>query len=110
MKISRRVGQSGLILALACAAAGIAAAPALAANYGNSVHNCYGIYWTRDWNQDCTSAGAKYAGYYKTTADCTAPQAIDESREVYRPKGNRDSKDGEDCNFGINRIHTVYWS
>ncbi|MDI6098352.1 hypothetical protein QLQ12_07020 [Actinoplanes sp. NEAU-A12] len=97
------------MLGLAGAAAGVLVAPAFGASTGNKVNNCYGIWWTRDWNQECGGGGASQEGYYKTTADCTAPQAPDKSMTKYRFKGNAEPYDGADCRYGINFVNTVYW-
>lgn len=108
-RLVRASAQVGLVLPLAIGAGILLAGPASGASYGNPVHNCYGIWWNTDWNQECGSGGAGAAGYYKSTANCTAPQVTDESITKYRPKGNGTSYDGPDCNYGIHGVHTVYW-
>ncbi|MDG4782015.1 hypothetical protein O7614_20355 [Micromonospora sp. WMMD961] len=97
------------MLGLAGAAGFVLVSPASGASTGNKVHNCYGIYFTRDWNQECNSSGAAYEGNYKTTADCTAPQIPDKSLTKYRFKGDKTSHDGSDCQYGIHSANTVYW-
>jgi hypothetical protein len=107
-KVLRRVWQGSLMAALAGAAAVFVMSPASAQNYGNQVHGCHGIWWNTDWNQECPG-GAGETGYYKSTADCKAPQIPDESGTWYRPSGNTTSYDGEDCMYGIHWVQTVYW-
>lgn len=80
----RALSKAALVVTLSGAAAVVASAPAFGAGYGNSVHNCYGIYWNTDWNQNCNNGGARYEGYYKSTANCTAPQIPDNKLEIYR--------------------------
>ena len=110
VRISRAIASAGLVVGLATVAGGLLAAPALAANYGNSVNNCYGVWWTTDWNQECQwPVGAREDGNYRTIADCTAPQVTDESVTIYRHQGSLDSVDGDDCNFGLNSATTWYW-
>ena len=106
--IGRRAAKSGLVLTLAAASAAILAGPALASHTSAPTHNCYTIWFTRDWNQECGSGGASANGYYKSITDCTAPQAVDKSLEVYRIKGNGQSYDGEDCRYGINTAYLYY--
>jgi hypothetical protein len=104
---ARKVAQTGMMLGLAGMAIAVAA-PASAATVGNVVHNCYGIYFTTDWNQECGSTGARAYGYYKTTADCTAPQIPDKSGGWNRAIGNRTSYDGADCAYGIHSASTWF--
>jgi len=103
----RRVAEAGLVAALTTVSAGVLAAPALAANYGNTVNNCYGIYWTRDWNQECGSGGADAAGNYATYADCTYTPG-EEHIEKYRIVGSTESYDGDDCAYGIASLTTWF--
>jgi hypothetical protein len=108
-KVLRGIAQGALVLTLAGAVVGLLMGSASAQPYyGNVVHDCYGIWWNTDWNQDCPG-GANFAGYYKSTADCTAPQIPDLSLQVYRPVGNSMSYDGTDCTYGIHSVHTVFW-
>jgi hypothetical protein len=109
-KILRGIAQAGLVLALTGGAASLLPQSAAgAASYGNPVHNCYGIWWNTDWNQECGSGGASAAGNFQSTADCTAPQVTDERITKYRPLHNGTSYDGPDCNYGIHVVNTVYW-
>ena len=55
-------------------------------------------------------SGAGRAGYYKSTADCTAPQITDRSREVWRRKYSKTRYYGSDCKYGINITRTWYRS
>lgn len=103
----QRVLKTALVASLSAAALATAAAPALAANYGPTTNGCYGIYFTRDWNQEC-GGGATVAGYFKSTADCTAPQIPDFSLEKYRQRGSTNSYDGNDCQYGIHNVYTYY--
>jgi hypothetical protein len=104
---ARKFAQAGLIVGLAGMAVTVAA-PAGAATVGNVVHNCYGIYWNTDWNQECGSRGATAYGRFKSTADCTAPQIPDKYVDVYRALGNRTSYDGPDCAYGIHSVATWF--
>ncbi|WP_328474911.1 hypothetical protein OHA21_16480 [Actinoplanes sp. NBC_00393] len=119
-KSASGIAQAGLVLALGAAATALLAQPASAevsaANVpqrccytlGNIVNNCYGIFWTSDWNQECAGGGATAAGTFRSTADCTAPQITDEKLEKYRSKGNQTSYDGKDCNYKIHTVNTWY--
>lgn len=108
VKKSRRLVQGALLVGLVGASVGVVAGPAMAASFGPSTNNCYGIYFTTDWNQDCGSGGASRAGYYQSIADCTAPQIPDKSLEKYRVLRSTVSYDGPDCAYGINNILTRY--
>lgn len=102
--IARFVAVAGL----GAAAITVGVSSATAASYGPTTNGCYGIYWNTDWNQECGSSGASAAGYYKSTADCTAPQVTDSSLEKYRVSGSKTSYDGSDCNYGIHNVLTWY--
>jgi len=104
----RGAAQATLILALAGVAGSLMTGNAWASSTGNKVNNCYGIWFTRDWNQDCTSAGAAAEGTYKSTADCTAPQIPDKTLSEYRFKGDTTSHDGPDCKYGIHTVSTWF--
>ncbi len=82
------------------------AGPALADGIGNSVHNCYGIWWNTDWDQRCSSPGASYAGRYKSVADCTS--SGDNSLTVRRNQYSTLSHDGPDCTFQTVNVTTSY--
>lgn len=107
-KIVKRTAEVGLVLTLAGVSGAILAGPALASETSSATNNCYTIWFTRDWNQECGSGGAKVSGYYKSIVDCTAPQGPDQSREIYRQKGNGQSYDGDDCIYGINTGYLYY--
>ncbi|WP_432988427.1 hypothetical protein [Dactylosporangium sp. CA-233914] len=94
---------------LAAVAGGIVVNPAAAANYGNTVHRCYGIWWNTDWNQECQGGGAESTGHYDSTADCTAPQIPDKYVNAYRTAGSTTSYDGPDCKYGIHSVGTSFW-
>lgn len=104
----RALSKAALVVTLSGAAAVVASAPAFGAGYGNSVHNCYGIYWNTDWNQNCNNGGARYEGYYKSTANCTAPQIPDNKLEIYRLRFSVNSYDGQDCMYGIHTVQTYF--
>jgi len=76
--------------------------------YGPPVNNCYGFWYTTDWDQDCNGGGATKAGYYQSIADCTAPQIIDKSIEPYRQVNSVAAYDGPDCAYGIHSIVTRF--
>ncbi|MFE9048383.1 hypothetical protein [Streptomyces rubiginosohelvolus] len=97
-------GGAVAILALGAAAATMPAAQA--AGYGNTVRNCYGIYWNTDWDQRCWSGGATATGQFQSTADCTFDG--DESVNKFRNIGSTSSVDGEDCIFEVVYVDTVY--
>lgn len=109
MKVLRRVMHGTLVLGLAGAVAGILLAGPAAAQpyYGDQVHDCHGIWWNTDWNQECPG-GADVAGLYESTADCTPPQIPDQYEAFNRPQGSTASYDGDDCSYGIQGIDTDY--
>ena len=84
------------------------AAPGWAAGTGNTTNNCYGVYYSTDWDQTCGSGGAGATGYYKSTADCTATQ--DNQLIVYRLKGSTSTYDGPDCTFEVANVRTVFYT
>jgi hypothetical protein len=104
----RKIATFGLVAMLSGTAVAIAGAPASAVSYGPPVNNCYGIWWTRDWNQDCNNGGASRAGYYQSIANCTAPEIPDKSMEKYRQRLSTQSYDGSDCQYGIHDVITRY--
>lgn len=99
--------------AVAVAVAGVGAvmsmaAPGFAAGTGNTTNNCYGVYYSTDWDQKCGSGGASATGYYKSTADCTS--SGDNSLTVYRSKGSTATYDGKDCTFQVVNVTTVFFT
>lgn len=103
----RALAQTGMVIGLGGLAIGVAS-PANAGTVGNVVHNCYGIHFNTDWNQECGSTGARQGGYYASTANCTAPQVTDRSGGWNRGIGSRTSYDGEDCLYGIHGVETWF--
>jgi len=81
-------------------------APAWGSGTGNRVNNCYGIYFTRDWNQDCNESGATQEGDYKSTANCN--NSGDHDMTKYRFVGSLASYDGEDCTFSVTDVDTWF--
>jgi hypothetical protein len=78
----------------------------MAATIGNKVHNCYGIYWNTDWNQECGSGGASETGSYESEADCS--WSGDQSLEKHRNAGSTASYDGDDCLNSVWVVVTRY--
>lgn len=105
-KVVRGVAKAGLVVALAAGAGNLLTSSAFGAEYGNEVHNCYGIFWNTDWNQECGSGGAAKTGTYKSDADCTA--SGDQHLEKHRNSGSTASYDGEDCAFDVWMVTTWY--
>lgn len=112
-----KVGRANLVNAMkkgavvvtgaaAIVAAAAAASPALAGGYGNTVNNCYGIYFNTDWDQRCGSGGASVSGVYNSTGDCTS--SADRYVSRYRSRGNTTSVDGEDCRFQVVNVRTSF--
>jgi len=100
------VAKAGAIVALSAGAIlGIASA-ASAGGTGNTVHNCYGIYWNTDWDQTCGSGGASVTGMYHSTGDCTSSGDREVAR--YRQKGTGGAVDGGDCRFQVINVRTVF--
>jgi len=104
--VAVKVGVVGLLTA------GSLLTVATAANAsfrGNTVNNCYGIAFTRDWNQDCGTGGAGATGNYRTDADCNSG-APDEGLTRFRNAGDTTSVDGDDCNWGSVRTITTWYN
>lgn len=107
------MGMSNMKRALAVALTGasavlVMAAPGLAAGTGNTTNNCYGVYFSTDWDQNCAAGGASATGYYQSTADCT--NSGDSTLTVYRTKGSTASKDGSDCRWQVVNVRTVFFT
>jgi hypothetical protein len=100
------VAKAGAIVALGAGAVLGMTGAASASGTGNTVNNCYGVYFTRDWNQECGAGGASVAGFYHSTADCTSSN--DHNRDVQRAKGDARSIDGEDCLFQVINVRTTF--
>jgi hypothetical protein len=101
------LAKAGVAACLGTAAfLGIASSPAAAAGTGNTVNNCYGVYFTRDWNQECGAGGADVAGLYHSTGDCTLSN--DREVERRRAKGDATSVDGRDCMYQVINVRTVF--
>ncbi|QOV35644.1 hypothetical protein IM697_37245 [Streptomyces ferrugineus] len=105
-KFISAVARGGAVALLSVGAVGAAAPNVFAEGYGNTVHNCYGIYWNTDWDQRCWSGGARNAGQYQSTSDCTFDG--DETLNRYRSIGSTTSYDGEDCIFEVVGVDTVF--
>lgn len=95
------------IAAFAIVGGSVAVAVPVAADTGNTVNNCYGRYFTRDWEQSCRGSGATEAGTYRSVADCD--NQPDKSLTVDREKGSRATVDGSDCNFSVRGVSTGYF-
>ncbi|MER5645885.1 hypothetical protein [Streptosporangium sp. NPDC002524] len=85
---------------------GVNSGIASAGGTGNTVNNCYGVYFNTDWNQNCGAGGASQAGWYYSTGDCTGSADKNVSRN--RAKGNATSVDGPDCAFQVINVRTTY--
>ncbi|AEB42413.1 hypothetical protein [Micromonospora maris] len=99
--------KAGIVAVLATASVFTVTASAQASFTGNTVEGCYGIGWTRDWNQECVSGGAKKTGNFRTDADCN--NSGDKTLTRYRQKGDGQSVDGEDCFTGSLRNLTTWF-
>ena len=100
-------GKAGSAILFGTAAfIGMGSTPANAAGTGNTVNNCYGVYFNTDWNQECGSTGASAAGNYHSIGDCTgsADRTVDRRRSV----GDRTSVDGGDCRFQVINVRTSF--
>jgi uncharacterized membrane protein len=107
MRTMVTAAKVGAIAALGLGAIlGVASGTASAAGKGNTVHNCYGVYFSTDWNQDCGAGGAELAGVYNSTGDCTG--SADRSVGRQRAKGDTTSIDGGDCRFQVINVRTSY--
>ncbi|WP_432988425.1 hypothetical protein [Dactylosporangium sp. CA-233914] len=104
-KTAKRIAKVSLVVGLAGMAGLTVGGPAWSSGQTSPTHNCYTIWWSRDWNQECNSPGAEYAGSYTSTVDCSSPQVNDRNTTWYRIVGSRESYDGEDCVFGINTAY-----
>lgn len=107
----RRIGNRTLVAKIAMtvvlgAGAGVAAIPAASAATGNTVNNCYGAYYTTSWHQGCKTGGAAATGQYISTADCNLE--TDNSINVWRYRGDRSNAPGEDCNWRVDGVSTVF--
>ncbi|MEU8361399.1 hypothetical protein AB0C27_35815 [Nonomuraea sp. NPDC048882] len=107
MRIVALVAKAGTVAVLgASAVLGIASTAATAAGKGNSAGNCYGIWFTRDWNQDCGAGGASWTGVDLSIADC--PNRPDKTVSAHRSEGDTRSIDGEDCSTSVRNITTWF--
>lgn len=104
--MSKLLAKSALAALSLTAVGGAIAVPVLGAGKGNTVFNCYGIYYNTDWDQTCGSGGASQAGIYNSTGDCTA--SADRSVSKYRARGNRTTYDGGDCRFQVVNVRTNF--
>lgn len=95
-----------IVTASVGAAIAAAAAPALAAGYGNTVNNCYGVYYNTDWDANCGAGGATARGVYNYTGDCTS--SADRYVSVQRSVGNATSYDGGDCRFQVANVRLTF--
>lgn len=93
-------------LARGAAVLGVTASPAVASGTGNTVLNCYGIYFNTDWDQRCGTGGADVTGYYYSIGDCTS--SGDRYINRYRTRGNTTSVDGGDCRFQVINVRTSF--
>ncbi|HWS35681.1 MAG TPA: hypothetical protein VN408_23445 [Actinoplanes sp.] len=111
MSVTRKtitgIVKVGAIAALGAGAAlGLGMGAASAAGTGNTVNNCYGIYWNTDWDQTCGAGGAGATGMYSSTGDCTS--SADRYVDRYRNKGTGGAVDGGDCRFQVANVRTVF--
>ena len=111
MKIFRTYGkqlaQLGAVGVLAAGAVGIASPAFAGSGSGPSTNGCFGKWYNTVWAQHCDS-GARATGYYRTTADCTAPQIEDKHLEYYRYAGSRKVVNGPDCRHGVQATVTYF--
>lgn len=99
--------KTGAIAVLGVGAAlAVASGSATAAGTGNTVHNCYGIYWNTDWDQTCGSGGAGATGWYHSTGDCTS--SVDRNVSRWRNQGTGGAVDGPDCRFQVVNVRTSF--
>lgn len=105
--MSKRLRTTALVFGGMAAVIGMAMPAANAAGTGNSVNNCYGIYYSTDWDQKCSSPGAGASGNYRSSADCTA--SGDNTLTVKRPLYNTQTFDGADCTFQVVYVETSYY-
>lgn len=104
--LATAIKASVVAVTAVAAIVGAAATPASAGGTGNTVWNCYGIYWNTDWDQRCGSGGATIKGWYHSTGDCTA--SADRYLDKYRLAGSTTSYDGGDCRFQVVNVRTSY--
>lgn len=105
---SRAVAKTAVVAVLGTTAfMGVAATPAAADGKGNSVFNCYGIWYSRDWNQACGTGGAGRTGYYQSKADCDYQP--DKTLTKYRDRGNGTYVDGVDCRHKARGVFTSFY-
>lgn len=96
------------LAAVSLTGAGVAVAvPVTAGGTGNSTNGCYGVWFTRDWEQRCPSPGAQAQGNYRTTADCD--NQPDKRITPYRYVNDRTIVDGPDCTFSVGGAFTVFF-
>jgi hypothetical protein len=100
------VAKAGALVALGAGAAFGMAGVASASGTGNTVNNCYGVYFNTDWNQECGAGGASVTGWYHSTGDCTA--SADHNLDVHRNRGDGHSADGADCTFQVVNVRTTF--
>jgi hypothetical protein len=106
-KILMTAVKAGAVVLLGAGAfVGVASTAASADGKGNVTNNCYAVWWTHDWNQECGSGGASAAGVYYTHTRCNAQGDKDLNKR--RAKGNAKSYDGEDCRFSIEGSTTTW--
>lgn len=98
--------KAGAIVALGAGAFLGVTGVASAAGTGNTVNNCYGVYFNTDWNQECGAGGASVTGWYHSTGDCTGSR--DRHVDVQRNRGDARSVDGGDCSFQVINVRTTF--
>ncbi len=102
----RRLAQLTAVGILGVAALGVGVGSATAAYTGAPTNGCYGIWWNTAWAQECGTRGAAASGYFKSEANCTAPQIPNNKFETWRQKGSKDRQYGKDCMYGIHGVTT----
>lgn len=102
----RRITQRLMAGLAIVATTGAISVPVFASQKGNTVLNCYGVYYNTDWDQTCGPGGAQEAGRYKSIGDCTAEP--DNSLTVNRYEGSRETIDGGDCRIEVANVRTSF--
>ncbi len=103
----KRVVQAAVLGLLASGAIGLtAAAPATASGTSNVVFNCYTQWWNTAWAQKCFSPGAKWAGHYYSTVDCSAQGS--RLLKKFRVQNSTTTYSGGDCTFSVGNGKMTY--
>lgn len=104
----QKVSRATVLLGGCAAMAVVGVYPAAAAGSGNTVFNCYGIYYSTDWDQKCYSGGASRNGHFYSVADCTSSgdNTLDARRNLY----STTVYDGADCTFQVVYVQTSWYA